>query len=117
MTIEARRVHRGVSGALLALALVLLAAVPVAQADTIYPDNKLTGTSFDAGLDGWTDFSNQCFLVDLNGDPLLDLGAPQPLCSPHTVHQPGHGTPPGSLEQSSDQTASAAVASLLGVIR
>ncbi len=117
MTIEARRVQRGVSGALLALALVLLAAVPVAQADTIYPDNKITGTSFDAGLDGWMDFSNQCFLVDLNGDPLLDLGAPQPLCSPHTVHSAGHGTPAGSLEQASDQTASAAVGSLLGVIR
>ena len=117
MTIEARRALRGVSGALLALALVLLAAVPVAQADTIYPDNKITGTSFDAGLDGWTEFSNQCFLVDLGGNPLLDLGAPTPLCAPHTEHSAGHGTPPGSLEQNSEQTASAAVGSLLGVIR
>jgi len=52
MTIEARRVQRGVSGALLALALVLLAAVPVAQADTIYPDNVITGTDFTDGLSG-----------------------------------------------------------------
>ena len=50
MTIEARRVQRGVSGALLALALVLLAAVPVAQADTIYPDNVITGSHFTSGL-------------------------------------------------------------------
>ncbi len=117
MTIEARRVHRGVSGALLALALVLLAAVPVAQADTIYPDNKLTGTSFDLGLDGWIEHGNQCFLADLAGEPLLDLAAPQPLCSPHTGHSAGEGTPAGSLEQFSEQTASAAVGSLLGIIR
>ena len=50
MTIEARRAFRGVSGALLALALVLLATVPVAQADTIYPDNVITGSDFNNGL-------------------------------------------------------------------
>jgi len=119
MTIEARRVHRGVSGVLLALALVLLAAVPVANADTIYPDNKLTGSSFDAGLDGWTEVSNECTLVNLLGIEIGNLPSPQPLCSPRTDHSAGRGNPPGSLEQRSDQVATASVVGdlpLLGLI-
>ncbi len=60
MTIEARRIPRGVGAILLALALIFIAAVPTAMADTIYPDNKITGASFDAGLDGWTEFTNEC---------------------------------------------------------
>ena len=41
MTIEARRIQRGVGATLLALALILIAAVPQARADTIYPVNDL----------------------------------------------------------------------------
>ena len=108
MTIQARRLSRGVGASLLALALILIAAVPIASADTIYPDNKITGTSFDLGLDGWSEFSNSCILVDVLG---LELGIPAnpTVCSPHTDHSAGHGTPPGSLEQSSEQVVSAQV--------
>jgi hypothetical protein len=102
MTIEARRM-RGVGAILLALALTLIAAVPTAMADTIYPDNKLTGTSFDAGLDGWTEFSNGCNLIG--------IGLPQPACATHTVHTSGIGTPPGALEQNVEKAAG-----LLGLI-
>jgi hypothetical protein len=105
MTIEARRVHRGVSGALLALALVLLAAAPVAQADTIYPDNVITGSAFDNGLhnpdgSGWTEISNDCTVL-FN---LLDSTNPQ-VCQTHTDHAAGIGTPPGSMQQSYNGTA------------
>jgi len=100
MTIEARRVHRGVSGALLALALVLLAAVPVAQADTIYPDNVITGSHFSDGLthengSGWTAVSNKCTLL------LGLIPTEEPAtCNADTTHAAGIGTPPGSLQQS-----------------
>ena len=50
MTIEARRIQRGVGASLLALALILIAAVPIAHADTIYPDNVITGSHFSTGL-------------------------------------------------------------------
>jgi hypothetical protein len=100
MTIEARRVHRGVSGALLALALVLLAAAPVAQADTIYPDNVITGSHFSTGLShppggsGWTALSNKCTLL------LGLIPTTEPLtCNADTTHAAGIGTPPGSLQQ------------------
>ncbi|HUR84678.1 MAG TPA: collagen-like protein [Solirubrobacteraceae bacterium] len=98
MTIEARRM-RGVGAILLALALTFVAAVPSAMADTIYPDNKITGTSFDAGLDGWTEFSNDCNLIG--------IGLPQPVCQTRTVHVPGIGTPPGALEQNVTKAAGA----------
>jgi hypothetical protein len=117
MTIEARRLSRGVGASLFALALFMMLAVPIARADTIYPDNKITGTSFDLGLDGWSEFSNSCTLVSL-GD--LDLGVPvnPTVCSPHTDHSAGHGTPPGSLEQSSEQAVSAqALGELVGLVK
>ena len=117
MTIQARRLSRGVGASLLALALILIAAVPIASADTIYPDNKITGTSFDLGLDGWSEFSNSCVLVDVLG---LELGIPAnpTVCSPHTDHSAGHGTPPGSLEQSSEQVVSAQVlGEAIGLVR
>ncbi|MBA3328028.1 MAG: hypothetical protein H0T43_06985 [Solirubrobacterales bacterium] len=85
---------------LIALAIVLLAAVPAARADTIYPDNKATGTSFDVGLDGWTEFSNECTLL------LGAVPVDQPVCETQTLHAPGIGTPPGSLEQRATKGAS-----------
>jgi hypothetical protein len=103
MTIEARRVPRGVIATLLAMAFILIAAAPSAMADTIYPDNKVTGTSFDTGLDSWTEFSNSCNLIG--------IGLPQPVCSTRTVHQAGVGTPPGALEQNVEKAAG-----LLGLI-
>ncbi|HEV7805162.1 MAG TPA: hypothetical protein VGO80_05045 [Solirubrobacteraceae bacterium] len=100
MTIESRRVHRGVSGTLLALTLVLLAAVPVARADTIYPDNVITGSHFTNGLahppdgSGWTAVSNKCTLL------LGLIPTEEPVtCSADTTHAAGIGTPPGSLQQ------------------
>ena len=50
MTIEARRISRGVGASLLTLALLMIAAVPPAHADTIYPDNVITGSHFSTGL-------------------------------------------------------------------
>ena len=100
MTTEARRVHRGAGAILIAFALVLLAAVPTARADTIYPTNVLTGDSFDSGLQGWTEFSNECTLL------LGNIPVPQPACETRTVHAPGVGTPPGSLEQSATKVGS-----------
>src|SRR5215210_3169305 len=99
MTIEARRVYRGVSAALLTLALVLLATVSVARADTIYPDNKLTGTSFDNGsADGWS-ASTACALTLLG----LDIDIPDVVCEVQNTTQPTDGAglpdaPPGSIQ-------------------
>ncbi len=99
MTTEARRVRRGAGAMLIALALVLVAAVPAAQADTIYPVNQTTGNDFTDGLEGWQEFNNQC--------ELLFLGIPQPLCETRTDHAAGVGTPPGSLEQRVEKAAGA----------
>ncbi len=112
MTIEARRVQRGVSGVLLALALVLLAAVPVAQADTIYPDNKLSGTTFDNGsADGFTATADSCKLLP---NLLDDLNLPGVVCGVENTTNPTDGAntpaePPGSL-QSEFKTAVNALA-------
>ncbi|MEY2515442.1 MAG: hypothetical protein QOJ89_2800 [bacterium] len=107
MMIEARRAYRGVSGALLALTLVLLATVPVAQADTIYPDNVITGSAFTTGLanpggSSWaTDAdSNHCTL--LLG--LIPDNEPA-TCNVDTTHDAGIGTPPGSMRQSYEPVA------------
>jgi hypothetical protein len=100
MTIEARRISRRAGATLLALALILIAAVPTAMADTIYPDNKLTGTSFDSGLDGWTAFSNTCTLLF----GLIPTNDPV-TCRTDTTHAAGIGTPPGSLQQSYEPPA------------
>jgi hypothetical protein len=111
MTIEARRVHRGIGGALLLLALVLLAAVPVARADTIYPDNKLSGTTFDNGsADGFTTTADSCRLLP----NLLPLALPGVVCGVENTTNPTDGAnapavPPGSL-QSQFHTAANALA-------
>ncbi len=100
MPIEARRVHRGVTGALLALTLVLLAAVPVARADTIYPINQLGGATFDNGsADGFTSTAQDCTLLP----NLLPLPIPSVVCSVENTTNPTDGAdsppePPGSLE-------------------
>jgi hypothetical protein len=100
MTIEARRISRGVGASLLALALILIAAVPIARADTIYPDNVITGTDFTTGLSGsggsgWTAVRTDCTLllglIDVSNDPVT--------CNADTTHAAGIGTPPGSLQQ------------------
>lgn len=100
MTIEARRLQRGVCATLFALALILIAAVPIARADTIYPDNVLTGSHFTTGLahppggSGWTAFENKCTLL-LGLVPVND----PVTCNADTTHAAGIGTPPGSLQQ------------------
>jgi len=99
MTIEARRIQRGVGAGILALALILIAAVPIARADTIYPDNVITGSYFANGLthpggSGWTAVSNTCtLLLGLipSNDPVT--------CNADTTHAAGIGTPPGSMQQ------------------
>lgn len=102
MTIEARRIQRGVGASLLALALFLIAAVPIARADTIYPDNVITGSHFSTGLShpppgtgsGWTAVSNNCVLL-LGLIPTSDPAT----CNADTTHAAGIGTPPGSMQQ------------------
>ena len=100
MTIEARRIQHGVSAIALALALILIAAVPIARADTIYPDNVITGSHFTTGLahppggSAWTAFSNKCTLL------LGLIPSEEPItCNTNTTHAAGVGTPPGSLQQ------------------
>ncbi len=100
MTFEARRCLRGVGASLLALALIMIAAVPMARADTIYPDNVITGTDFTTGLSGsggsgWTATRTDCTLllglINVSNDPVT--------CNADTTHSAGIGTPPGSLQQ------------------
>ncbi len=106
MTIEARRIPRGVGAILLALALILIAAVPSAMADTIYPDNVITGSAFTTGLgnppptgsgSAYAEVSNSCNLIG--------IGLPQPVCETRTDHAAAVGTPNGSLEQRATKTA------------
>lgn len=94
MSIVARRIQRGVSASLLALALIVTVAVPIARADTIYPDNKLSGTTFDLGADGWSSVSDECKLLP----NLLPILVPDVLCEVRNTHDATHGNPPGSLE-------------------
>ncbi len=107
MTIEARRVHRGVSGALLALALVLLATAQVAQADTIYPTNQISGTSFDSGADGFADGGGSCTLLA----NLLPIVIPEVVCDVTNTHNATDGAglpaaPVGSIESEYRSAAS-----------
>lgn len=113
--ITARRARRCSGATLLALTLVLLCAAGAARADTIYPDNKLTGTSFDAGLDGWTEFSNNCTLLTLLGQPVVDASEPPPLCQTRTDHAAGVGTPSGSLEQTARKAAGVGLVGLAAI--
>jgi hypothetical protein len=98
MITKVRRIPR-VSVPVLALALTYVAVAPSAMADTIYPDHKITGASFDAGSDGWTEFSNSTLLLGL-----LDSTNPD-VCNTQTAHAAGIGSPAGSLEQSYDGSA------------
>ena len=101
MTFEARRLSRGVGASLLALALIMFAAVPAAHADTIYPDNVITGSHFSTGLSHApggshyaatrTDCTLLLGLIDVSNDPVT--------CDADTTHAAGIGTPPGSLQQ------------------
>ena len=101
MTIKARRVSRGVRASLLTLALFMIAAVPMAHADTIYPDNVITGSHFSTGLSHApggshyaatrTDCTLLLGLIDVSNDPVT--------CNADTTHSAGIGTPPGSLQQ------------------
>lgn len=102
MTIQARRAQRGAGALVLTLALLLLAAAPSAHADTIYPDNQITGTSFDAGLDGYSTVSNGCRLL-LGLIPTNDPAT----CLTETTHSAAEGNPPGSLQQSYQAVANA----------
>ncbi len=100
MTIEARRLSRGVGASLFALALFMMLAVPIARADTIYPDNVITGSHFSTGLahppdgSGWTAVSNECTLLI----GLIPTNEPA-TCNADTTHAAGIGTPPGSMQQ------------------
>jgi hypothetical protein len=100
MTIEARRIPRGVGAVLLALALVFVAAAPSAMADTIYPVNKISGASFDNGsADGFSSTRGDCTLLA----NLIPVVVPGVACD--VTNEPnatdGAGLPgalPGSLE-------------------
>ncbi len=100
MTTEARRIKRGVGATLLALAFTLIAAVPMAQADTIYPINQLGGATFDNGsADGFTATANSCTLLPL----LLPITIPGVLCTVANTTNPTDGAAsppdlPGSIE-------------------
>ncbi len=100
MTIKARRISRGVGASLLTLALFMIAAVPMAHADTIYPDNVITGSDFTNGLGSSggsvfekvrTDCTLLLNLIDVSNDPVT--------CNADTTHRPDIGTPAGSLQQ------------------
>jgi hypothetical protein len=89
MTIKARRMPRGVSAAMLALALALFAGVPAAMAATTYPN---AGT-FAAGADGYTSDATSCALLP----NLLPITSPDVLCEVTNTHSETLGNPPGSL--------------------
>src|SRR4051812_40377336 len=106
MTIEARRIPRGVGAVLLVLALILVAAAPSAMADTIYPDNVITGSAFDTGLDNPPPTgSGSSYATVSNNCTLIGIGLPTPVCATSTTHAPSVGTPAGSLEQNAVKTA------------
>ena len=89
MIIEARRIPRRMSAAILVLALILIAAVPAAMADTTYPN---AGT-FTEGADGYTSAAASCTLLP----NLLPIGSPNALCEVTNTHSETLGNPPGSL--------------------
>jgi hypothetical protein len=100
MTFKAGRFARGLGASLSMLALIMIAAAPTAHADTIYPDNVITGSHFSNGLShpggsGWTASRTDCTLllglIDVSNDPVT--------CNAGTTHAAGIGTPPGSLQQ------------------
>ncbi len=102
MTTATHRVRRGAGAILFALALFFVVAAPSAHADTIYPDNQITGTSFDAGADGWTTVSNGCTLLV----GLIPTNDPA-TCQTQTTHAATIGNPAGSLQQEYQAVANA----------
>ena len=118
MTTESRRLPRGVSAILLTLAFTLIAVVPSAQADTIYPINDLTGASFDNGsADGFAGTS-ACFLLP----NLLSVPVATPLCEVTQTTNPTDGAgnppnPPGSLESRFEPAANAFAAAPAQILR
>jgi len=89
MTAKARRIPHGVIAGLVALALTLTAAVPIAMADTTYPG---TGT-FTEGADGYASADTRCTLLP----NLLPILSPDVLCEVTNTHSATLGHPPGSL--------------------
>ena len=73
--------------------------MPIAQADTIYPDNEITGststTGSAAGRIRGRGLATDCTL--LLG--LLDVSTTRWPATPTPTHAAGIGTPPGSLQQ------------------
>ncbi len=93
------------AGAVVALALLILVGAPSASADTRYPPGGAPngGSTFTAGLDGWSETSNGCTLL-LGIIPIDDIPL---VCQTATVHDPANGNPAGSLEQRSTLAADA----------
>ena len=106
MLIRARRLRLGTKTILVALALTLTAAVPIAQADTIYPDNTLAGSTFDLGADGWFSAAEDCTL--LGG--LLPITSPDFLCAVRNEHDATNGNPAGALRSRYRSVANALAA-------
>lgn len=94
MTIEARRIQRGVGAVLLALAFILIAASPQARADTIYPVNDLAGNTFLDGAQGWASTQEECTILP----NLLPLPSPDVVCEVRNTHNPTEGNPAGALQ-------------------
>jgi hypothetical protein len=113
MTIEARRIPRGVSATLLALAFILIAAVPSAMADTIYPINKLSGASFDNGsADGFSSAADSCTLLP----NLLPITLPGVVCGVQNTTNPTDGAGLPAATPGSIQSEFSAVADGLAII-
>jgi hypothetical protein len=87
-TTASGRARRAVGALLLTFALTLVATVPLAQADTTYPNQ---GT-FAAGADGYVSEAGSCVLL-----AALPIEVPNVLCSVTNSHEPTEGNPPGSL--------------------
>jgi len=99
MTTEARRT-RGASAILLALAFILIAAVPSAMADTVYPAGGISGTTFDNGsADGFSSAAASCTLLP----NIVAIPLPASVCqvqnSTSATDGAGlPGAPPGSIQ-------------------
>ena len=108
MTIEARRT-RGVSAVLLALAFILIAAVPAAMADTTYPAGGISGTTFDNGsADGFSSAAASCALLP----NLIPIPLPASVCQvQNTVSDTDGaglpGAPPGAIQSKFTTAANA----------
>ena len=101
MTSEAWRIPRGVGASAARTRALLDRRGAQAHADTIYPDNVITGSHFSTGLSHApggshyeatrTDCTLLLGLINVSNDPVT--------CNADTTHAAGIGTPPGSLQQ------------------